>query len=182
MGKDDFLKYSFTTTEYMFELIRQKIHITHISGLNVLIVMLKNCGDHKHFKIMDILGREATTLKFTNLQKDCFDLLLLYLKQQSDLLKSNKEYWSKLIGYTKKGVNDNADIRNSALALLAQIEYERPKLVKDIISKMNAHLKKRYDSEYKLGSNPNKSEDDEKKQSKPKKTKNPKSPKTSKPA
>ena len=150
--KNEFLKYSYTTIEYIFELVRQKIKVVHESGLNVLIILLKNCGDHKEFKMMDILGKEGTTSKFVNLQKDCFDLLLLYLKRQNDSLKSKKEFWSKLIEYTKKGVNDTADVRNSALSLLAQIEAERGSLVKDIINKMNVHLKKRYENEYRTSS------------------------------
>ena len=172
--KNEFLKYSYTTIEYIYELVRQKIKVVHESGLSVLIVLLKNCGDHKEFKMMDILGKEGTTSKFVNLQKDCFDLLLLYVKQQNETLKSKKEFWSKLMEYTKKGVNDTADVRNSALRVLAQIESERPNIVKDVVNKMNVHLKKRYENEYRIqgGSVANGGYDEEeKKESKPKKIK-----------
>ena len=172
--KNEFLRYSYTTIEYIFELVRQKIKVVHESGMNVLTVLLKNCGDHKEFKMMNIFGKEGTTSKFVNLQKDCFDLLLLYLKMQNSTLKSRKEFWSKLLGYTQKGVNDTADVRNSALSLLACIESERPNLVKDVVNKMNVHLKKRYENEYRLsggGAVTNGYHDDEKKESKPKKIK-----------
>ena len=149
--KGEYLKYSYTTIEYLYELVRQKIKVVHESGYNVLVVLLKNCGDHKECKMLDILGREATTSKFVNLQKDCFDLLLLYLTQQSDALKSKEHFWTKLVKYTEKGVDDTAEVRNSALRLLAQIEAERPQMAAGIVGKMDKHLRKRYDSEYKIG-------------------------------
>eukprot|EP01084_Bolivina_argentea_P237861 399640_1 len=146
--KNDYLKYAYTTIEYIYELVRQKIQVVHESGYNVLTVLLKNCGDHKECKMLDILGREGTTSKFVNLQKDCFDLLHLYLTQQNENLKSKQKFWDKLLEYTQKGINDTADVRNSALKLLSQIQVERPQLVGNIINKMGVHLKKRYESEY----------------------------------
>eukprot|EP01084_Bolivina_argentea_P269933 458878_1 len=147
---NEFLKYSYTTIEYLYELVRQKIAVVHQSGYNTLLVLLKNCGDHKHCKIMDILGREATTSKFENLKKDCFDLLLIYLDEQSAELKAKKEFWSKLMEYTTKGVKDNADVRNSALTLLAHIQAEKPEVTKAVIKGMGVHLRKRYDTQYRL--------------------------------
>ena len=150
--KGEYLKYSYTTIEYIYELVRQKIKVVHESGYNVLVVLLKNCGDHKECKILDILGREGTTSKFVNLQQDCFDLLLLYLTQQSEQLKSRDLFWTKLVSYTQLGVNDTAEVRNSALRVLAQIEAERPQMASDIIGKMGGHLRKRYESEFRIGS------------------------------
>merc|ERR1719242_518834 len=137
--KDEYLRYAYATMETMLELVRQKIQIVRLSGLAVLTVIVKNCGDHQGtLRMLDILGTTAVSSKFVNLKKDCFDLLHLYLMEQPFALHTENTFWSKLIEFTKLGVNDSAEVRDSALRLLAQIELERPKLTKPIISSMNS--------------------------------------------
>lgn len=45
--KSEYLRYSYSCMESMFELARIKIKVVHDSGLSVLKVLVKNCGDHK---------------------------------------------------------------------------------------------------------------------------------------
>eukprot|EP01084_Bolivina_argentea_P108198 193353_1 len=149
--KNEFLRYSYKTIEYIFELIRQKIFVVHITGFNLLSTIFKHCSDHKEFKMMHILGREGTNSKFQNLQQYCFDLLLIYFdSNKNNKHKQKDEFYIDLMQYVTKGINDSDEIRNSAMNLLAAIQYEKKDITKSVIKKMNVHLKKRYNEQYKI--------------------------------
>eukprot|EP01083_Nonionella_stella_P303820 1053073_1 len=144
-----YLRYANSTITYIYELVRLKIFVVHITGCSLLSTLFKHCADHKEYKMMHLLGDEAVDSKFQNLQKDCFDLLLVYFQsKKNEKHKKKDEFYQGLMGYVVKGVEDADEIRNSAMTLLAAIESEKPKLTKPTIKKMNVHLKKRYEEEY----------------------------------
>lgn len=145
------MRYAVSTTEYLLELVRQKIQIVHDSGVAVLSVLVRRCGDHRELRLMQLLGAEATQSRFVNLRKDCFELLALYVVHQTAALKAKPPFWSSLVAFAAKGVHNSADVRvrDAALALLAIVEVERPKLVTSVVKAMNVHLKARYDSDFK---------------------------------
>ena len=66
----------------------------------------------------------------------------------SDTLKNEDAFWDKLIPYCQAGVKDVANVRDNALWLLSLIQVERHDLAFPITKSMGAHLKARYESDY----------------------------------
>ena len=124
---------------------------------------------------METIGEEAITSKFQDLKADCFEFLCLYFEKQTgmmffififlflfiffifivnilfyhlDTLKNEDAFWDKLIPYCQSGVKDVANVRDNALWLLSLIQVERHDLAFPITKSMGAHLKARYDSDY----------------------------------
>eukprot|EP01084_Bolivina_argentea_P067255 122516_1 len=102
-----YLRYAYSTITYIYELVRLKIFVVHITGYSLLSTLFKHCADHKEYKMMHLLGDEAVDSKFQNLQKDCFDLLLVYFQsKKNEKHKKKDEFYQGLMGYVVKGVED----------------------------------------------------------------------------